>query len=112
MDFFLNKTEIENNNIKLSFKIIKSFEELIKCNLDEIIYIDDSDDEYPKRGIRNQVIKRKKTFFGNFVYFKLNDIALEPTRVGRDNFNNCGKVFYKMELNLDAIYTEGDKDEN
>ena len=100
MDIALNKTEIETKNIFLSFDRIKSFDELLSCKLDEVIYIKDSEDEYPKLFLKNNRIEKKKMFFSKAIYFKLNDILLEPTKVIRDNFNSCGYVFYKLKLNM------------
>lgn len=102
MDIALNKTEIETKNIFLSFDRIKSFDELLHCNLDNIVWMDDSDSEYPKNFLKNQRIERKKMFFSKAIYFKLNDILLEPTKVYRDNFKSCGYVFYKLKLHLEG----------
>lgn len=101
MDIALNKTEIETKNIFLSFDRIKSFDELLSCNLDDVVYMDDSEKEYPKIFLRNNSVVRKKMFFSKAVYFKLNDILYEPTKVYRDNFNSCGYVFYKLKLNME-----------
>ncbi len=102
MDIALNKTEIETKNIFLSFDRIKSFDELLSCNLDNVVWMDDSDSEYPKHFLKNQRIERKKMFFSKAIYFKLNDILLEPTKVYRDNFESCGYVFYKLKLHLEG----------
>lgn len=101
MDIALNKTEIETKNIFLSFDRIKSFDKLLSCNLDEVVYIDNSEDESPKVFLKNQRIVKKKRFFSKAIYFKLNDILCEPTKVDRDNFSFCGYVFYKLNLNLE-----------
>ena len=101
MDIALNKTEIETKNIFLSFDRIKTFDKLLSCDLDKIIWMDNSEAEYPKSFLKNQMIVRKKMFFSKAVYFKLNDILLEPTKVNRDNFNSCGYVFYKLKLNME-----------
>lgn len=102
MDIALNKKEIETKNIFLSFDRIKSFDELLFCNLDEVVYIHDSGDEYPKICLKNNMIVKKKMFFSKAIYFKLNDILLEPTKVYRDNFNSCSYVFYKLKLHLEG----------
>jgi hypothetical protein len=102
MDIALNKTEIETKSIFLSFDRIKCFEELLSCELDKVVYIGDSEDEYPKHFLKNQRIERKKMFFSKAIYFKLNDIMFEPTKVYRDNFNSCGYVFYKLKLHLEG----------
>jgi len=102
MDIALNKTEIETKNILISFDRIKSFDELLSCNLDEVVYIHNSEDEYPKLFLKNNRIVRKKMFFSKALYFKLNDIAFEPTKVYRDNFESCGYVFYKLKLHLEG----------
>ncbi len=49
---------------------------------------------------KGDIIIKKKMFFSKVIYFKLNDILLEPTKVYRDNFNSCGYVFYKLKLKL------------
>ena len=102
MDIALNKTEIETKNIFLSFDRIKSFEELLSCKLDEVVYMDDAEDEYPKKFLKNQRIEKKKMFFSKAIYFKVNDIMLEPTKVYRDNFHSYGYVFYKLTLHLEG----------
>jgi len=102
MDIALNKTEIETKNIFLSFDRIKSFDELLSCKLDNVVWMSDSDSEYPKYFLKNQRIERKKMFFSKAIYFKLNDIMLEPTKVYRDNFDSCGYVFYKLKLHLEG----------
>jgi len=102
MDIALNKTEIETKNIFLSFDRIKRFDELLSCNLNEVVYIHDSEDEYPKFFLKNNRIKKKKMFFSKAIYFKLNDIMMEPTKVYRDSFESCGYVFYKLKLHLEG----------
>lgn len=98
MDFCLNKSQIEKENISLKFERIISFDELLDCKLDEIIYIKDTEQEYPKIFIKNNFIKKKRKLFTKVIYFQLNDIGIEPTKVYRDDFNNCGYIFYKMEV--------------
>jgi hypothetical protein len=98
IEFYSNKKEIENKNICLSFIKINNFDELICSDLNKIIYIVDTKNEYPIQGIMSQKIIKKKEFFSKSIYFKLNDILLEPTKVFRDNFNNCGYIFYKMKI--------------
>ncbi len=100
MDFCLNKTEIETKNIHLSFEKIKSFNELLECNLFNVIYMEDSSDEYPKVFITGQTIARKKRFFGKTIYFKLNNSVFEATEIDRANFGSCGYIFYKMSHKL------------
>jgi hypothetical protein len=100
MDMALNKNEVENMEISLSFVRIRSFDELLYCNLDDVVYIHDSEDEYPKIFLKNNKIVKKKMFFGKRIYFKLNDSVCEPTKLDRDNFNLCSYVFYKLKLNL------------
>ena len=96
MDIALNKKEIETRNIFLSFEKIKNFDELLICDLDEVIFILNSEDEYPKVFLKINRVEKKKMFFSKAIYFKLNNSVLEPTKVYRDNFNSCGYVFYKL----------------
>ena len=100
MDIALNKIEIEKKDISLSFKKIKTFDKLLSCKLDEIIYIHDSEDEFPKICLKNQKIVKKKRTFSKAIYFQLNDILCGPTKIDRDNFNSCEYVFYKLNLNM------------
>jgi len=100
MDIALNKIEIEKKDISLSFKKIETFDELLSCKLDEIIYIHDLEDEYLKVYLKNQKIVKKKRIFSKAIYFQLNDILCEPTKINRDDFNSCGYVFYKLNLNM------------
>lgn len=100
MDIALNKTQIETKDISLSFKKIETFDELLSCNLDEVIYIDDSKEEYPKMFLKNQRILKKKRVWGKAIYFQLNNSVCEPTKIDRDNFCVCEHVFYKLNLNM------------
>ena len=97
MEFYLNKIGIEENDISLSFKKINSFDKLLDCNLSEIIYIEDNEDEI---SITNQIIRKKKTLLSKAIYFQLNNSVFEPTKIYRDDFHNCGYIFYKMILKL------------
>lgn len=106
MDIALNKIEIENKKIFLSFERIKSFDELLSCKLDDVVWMDDSDSEYPKHFLKNQRIEQKKMFFSKTIYFKLNNILLEPFKVYRDNFDSSGYVFYKLKLHLEGSHDD------
>jgi hypothetical protein len=100
MNLYLNKSEIENGHIYLSFNKIKSFDELINCDLENVIYIEDTKKEFPKAGIITNHISKKRRFFSKVIYFKLNDCLFEPTIIYRDDFASCKYIFYKVSFKI------------
>ena len=96
MNIFMNKNDLKNAKIELSFKKIKSFDELLDADRSNVIYVADSKSNFPKSDILGSIIKKKKHWLCKTIYFKLNNSVFEPTKVYRDNFYSCGQVFYKM----------------
>jgi len=87
--FLLNRTESMHEQVLL--------QDALSCEMSDIIYIYDSENEFPRLGMKDNRVERKKMFCSKAVYFKLNNQVIEPTKVYRDNFYDCGFVFYKVK---------------
>lgn len=98
MYIFANNNDLTNFKIELTFKKINSFDELLKNDVNELVYVEATNKKYWKTDLTALTVVRKKNWFCKTIYFKLND--WKDTKVYRDNFALCGYNFYKLKTKL------------